>query len=164
MQYEIGEGSCLSAWGTVTRRAEDTLTEARRPDWAAAAAATGVRSVLSAPLVYQGVEVGAVRVYATDQEAFTDYEEQLLSLLAGAAATLLETIQDSQSAHQLTAELKDAVAARQDVQQAVGLLMERYDLEAETAHARPLAAARVQHLSVSALSARLLHHADDPQV
>lgn len=165
MQYEAGEGPCLTAWDTVTfQRVEDTYTETRWPDWAAAAAATGVRSVLSAPLVYQGQEIGAVKVYAGEPEAFTEHEEHLLGLLAGAAATLLGAVQDSRSAHQLTGQLHNAVAGRHEIQQAVGLLMERHDLEAEAAHARLLAGARQQHLPVVELASRVLHHAEDPRL
>ncbi|WP_460667294.1 GAF and ANTAR domain-containing protein [Kocuria himachalensis] len=173
MQYEAGEGPCLTAWDTVSfQRVEDTYTETRWPDWAAAAAATGVRSVLSTPLIYQGQEIGAVKVYAAEPEAFTEHEEHLLGLLAGAAATLSGAIQDSRTAHQLsgqlhdavTGQLDDAVAGRPEIQQAVGLLMERHDLEADTAHARLLAAARQQQLPVLDLAVRLLHHAEDPRL
>jgi GAF domain-containing protein len=165
MQYELGEGPCLSAWDTVAfQRVEDTFTETRWPHWAAAAAASRVRSVLSAPLVYQNQETGAMKVYAAEPEAFTDHEEQLLSLLAVAAATLLGATRDSRTAHQLASELQGAVAGRQAVQQAVGLLMERYDCDAETARARLLAAARRQQLPMPVLSVQVLHHADHPRV
>lgn len=112
MQYELGQGPCLAAWDTVSfQRVEDTLTETRWPDWAA----TGVRSVLSTPLIYQGQEIGAVKVYAAEPEAFTDYEEHLLDLLAGAAATLLGGIQDARTAHRLTTELEDALTDRLEI-------------------------------------------------
>lgn len=65
MQYELGEGPCVSAWDTVSvQRVEDTGTERRWPRWAAAAAATGVRSVCSTPLVHRGQKIGALKVYA----------------------------------------------------------------------------------------------------
>jgi GAF domain-containing protein len=165
MQYEAGEGPCLTAWDTVSfQRVEDTCTETRWPDWAAAAAATGVRSVLSTPLVYHGQEIGAVKVYAGEPEAFTEHEEHLLGLLAGAAATLLGASQDSHTAHQLTGQLHDAVLGHQDIQQAVGLLMERHDLEADTAHSRLLDGARQQQLPVLELAVRLLHHSEHPRL
>lgn len=105
-----------------------------------------------------------MKVYAAEPEAFTEHEEHLLDLLAGAAATLLGAIQDSRTAYQFTGQLHDAVAGRQEVQQAVGLLMERRDLEAEAAHARLLAGARQQDLPVVELASRVLHHAEDPRL
>lgn len=163
MQYELGESPCLSAWDTVTfQRVQDTLTESRWPDWAAAAAATGVRSVLSTPLIYQGREIGAVKVYAGEPEAFTDYEEHLLGLLAGAAATLLGAIQDSHTAYELTTELEDALAARLVIQQAVGVLMGRYDLDTDTAHDRLLRTARQHQAPVLEIAQCLLRHPEDP--
>jgi GAF domain-containing protein len=163
MQYELGQGPCLAAWDTVTfQRVEDTLTETRWPDWAAAAAATGVRSVLSTPLLYRGQEIGAVKIYAAEPEAFTDYEEHLLELLAGAAATLLGAIRDSRTAHQLTTDLEDTLADRLVIQQAVGLLMGRYDLDTDTAHDRLLRTARQQQIPVLEVAQALLHPTEDP--
>jgi GAF domain-containing protein len=163
MQYELGQGPCLAAWDTVSfQRVDDTFTETRWPDWAAAAAAAGVRSVLSTPLIYQGREIGAVKVYAGEPEAFTDYEEHLLELLAGAAATLLGAIQDARTAGQLTTELEDALTGRLEIQRAVGVLMERYDLDADTAHDRLLTAARHQQTPVADLARELLEHGTDP--
>jgi GAF domain-containing protein len=165
MQYELGEGPCLSAWDTVSlQRVEDTLTEVRWPEWAAAAAATGVRSVLSAPLVHRGQEIGAVKVYAAEPEAFTEHEEHLLVLLATAAATLLGAAQSPQSVHRLSTELKSALADRQQVQAAVGILMERHDLDADAAHTRLLVAARRQGVPLLGIAARVVGRADDPRL
>lgn len=165
MQYEPGQGPCLSAWDTVSRQTvEDTLTETRWPQWAAAAAATGVRSVLSTPLVYQGQEIGAVKVYAAEPAAFTEHEEHLLELLATAAATLLGAAPSPLAVHRLTAELQSVLADRQQVQQAIGVLIERYGVDADTAHTRLLLTARQQQVPVPVLAVRLVHRADDPRL
>ncbi|MGQ1838639.1 GAF domain-containing protein [Kocuria turfanensis] len=88
LQYEMGEGPCLSAWATATlQRINDTTDEDRWPQWSAAAATSGIRSVLSVPLVFQDRCLGAMKVYATVTHAFTGHEEQQLGLLAAAAAT-----------------------------------------------------------------------------
>ncbi|WP_298591676.1 ANTAR domain-containing protein [uncultured Kocuria sp.] len=64
----------------------------------------------------------------------------------------------------MAGRLHDAVAGRPEIQQAVGLLMERHDLEADPAHARLRAAAHQQHLPVLELAGCLLHHAEDPRL
>jgi GAF domain-containing protein len=163
MQYELGEGPCLRAWDKVSvQRVADTCTEARWPQWAAAAAATGVRSVLSVPLVYRGRELGAVKIYAAEPEAFTDYEEHLLGLLAVAAAALLGAAAAAPAVHRLSAAWQGALADRHTVQTAVGIMMERFDLDAEAAHTRLLVLARGQRVPVLDLAAHLVRRVDGP--
>jgi GAF domain-containing protein len=146
------------------QRVEDTLTETRWPGWAAAAAATGVRSVLSVPLLYRGREIGATKVYAAEPHAFTDHEEHLLGLLAVAAATLLGAAHNTSTAHSLSTELHGGQVDRQQIQTAVGILMERHGLDADTAQTRLLAAARQQQVPVQVVAVRLVHRADDPRL
>lgn len=161
MQYELGKGPCLSAWDTVSlQRVEDTLTEARWPEWAAAAAATGVRSVVSTPLVYRGREIGAVKVYAAEPCAFTEHEEHLLGLLATAAAALLGAAQSARSVHRFGDELKSSLAERHQVQAAVGILMERHDLDIDAAHTQLLLTARQQQVPTLEIAARLVRRDD----
>lgn len=52
----------------------------------------------------------------------------------------------------------------QEIQQAVGLLMERHDVEADTAHVRLRAAAHQQQLPLLELAGCLLHHTEDPRL
>lgn len=165
LQYALGEGPCLTAWDTVSmQRVDDTAAETRWPGWAKAAVATGLRSVLSTPLVFRGREVGAVKVYAGEPHAFTEHEEHLLDLLAGAAATLLGVAQDSGAVHRLTVSLQAALADRQTVQVAVGILMERHQLTWEAAHARLIAATRRSGTPLIVIAARVVGCADDPRL
>lgn len=165
LQYELGEGPCLTAWDTVTvQSVEDTTTELRWPDWALAAAAAGVRSVLSVPLVHRGEEIGAAKIYAAEPHAFTEHEEHLLQLLATAVSALLGCAATTESLRRTTAALQSTLAERQAVQQAVGVLMERHDLGSEPAHTLLLRAAREQRTSVHALAVRVVHRSDDPRL
>ncbi|MEX5258543.1 histidine kinase, partial [Kocuria sp. CPCC 205281] len=44
LQYEMGDGPCLSAWATETaQRINDTTHDDRWPQWSAAAARSGIR-------------------------------------------------------------------------------------------------------------------------
>ncbi|HST73003.1 MAG TPA: GAF and ANTAR domain-containing protein [Kocuria rosea] len=165
IQYELGEGPCLTAWDTVTvQHVEDTTTETRWPDWSRAVAAVGVRSVLSVPLVHRGQEIGAVKVYATEPYAFTEHEEHLLGLLAEAAGTLLGNARTARAAHGLSDSLQAAVIDLQEIETAVGILMERHQVDAGAARSRLLVAARQQQLPLLDIAARLVHHADDPRL
>lgn len=156
-QYELGAGPCLSAWATGTpQRIEDTTTETRWAGWEAAAAAAGIRSALSTPLVYRGQALGALKVYAATPGAFGAEEERLLGLFAEAAATLLGAAQPVETPTRLHGALKTALATRQTVELATGVLMAREDLGAEAAQTVLLERARSQGRRVAEVAAEVL--------
>jgi GAF domain-containing protein len=65
MQYECGEGPCLTAWATEKPvLLEDIREESRWPDWRRAVQGLPVRSVVSAPLIAGKESIGALKLYA----------------------------------------------------------------------------------------------------
>jgi GAF domain-containing protein len=156
-QYELGVGPCLSAWATQEpQRIQDTTTDPRWAAWQAAAAAAGIRSALSVPLVYRGRALGAMKVYAASPAAFGDPEQRLLGLLADAAATLLGAAQPVDAPVRLSATLKDAMASRERVGLATGVLMARQRLGPEAARSVLLEEARTQGRPVAQVAAEIL--------
>jgi GAF domain-containing protein len=157
LQYELGEGPCLKAWDTTTlQRVDDTAVDGRWPHWSRPAAEAGIRSVLSVPLVFRGRDLGAMKVYAAAPHAFTEHEERLLELLAGAAATLLGAARAPEDLHQLGSSLKATLESRQNVQLATGMLMERHGIDRRSAHARLVAVSREQGRSPLEVADRVL--------
>lgn len=157
LQYELGEGPCLSAWATVTvQHSRDTATEARWSEWCAAAQDLGIGSVLSAPLVFRGKVIGALKVYSTRVDSFTVQDEHRLVLLAGAAATLLGAAQGHDAPQRLSAGLQSALADRQAVETATGMLMERHGLSHDQARLRLLAMSRSRGLPIAELGRAIL--------
>lgn len=143
LQYEVGEGPCLSAWATgLVQRIDDTATDTHWPEWSSAAMELGVHSMLSTPLVVRGETLGALKVYATTAHAFSVEDEHMLGLLAGATATLLSAGQTSEAPQRLSAALQAALGDRQSVDVAVGVLMERWGLDQDRARALLLETAR----------------------
>ncbi len=160
LQYELGQGPCLSAWATgELQLVEDTTTDTRWAGWQTAAAEAGIRSVLSIPMVYRGHSRGAMKVYATTAGAFGDTEQQLLGLLAEAAATLLEVAQTVDAPVRLSASLKAAMHSREVIGFAVGVLMAREHLSAEAGRSLLLERARAQGRSVAEVAAEVLEDA-----
>ncbi|MHC5560670.1 GAF and ANTAR domain-containing protein [Kocuria sp. U4B] len=156
-QYDLGMGPCLSAWATgEPQRIEDTTTETRWPAWKTAAAASGIRSVLSTPLVYQGRALGALKVYAATPAAFGETEERLLGQLAQAAATLLGAAQPVEAPVRLSASLKDALATRERIGLATGVLMARQHLDPEAARTVLLERAHTAGRRVAEVAAEVL--------
>ncbi|GGG67409.1 transcriptional regulator [Kocuria dechangensis] len=157
LQYELGEGPCLSAWATAAVvRIDDTAPESRWPDWYAAAHAQDIRSVLSTPLVLGGRRVGAMKVYAGDPGAFTVEDEGTLGLLAAAVAVLLGCAQPADAPHRLSASLQAALADRQEVGVAVGVLMERHGTDVQEARAALLDEAVLQERPLAQVVRQIL--------
>lgn len=164
LQYELGEGPCISAWATAAlARIDDTAQETRWPDWCAAAHAQGIRSVLSAPLVLGDRRVGAMKVYAGDPGAFTAEDEGTLNLLAGAVGILLGCAQPSDAPHRLSASLQAALADRQEVGVAVGVLMERHGTDVQEAREALLSQALIQDRPLVQVARRTVARPADPE-
>lgn len=165
LQYELGEGPCLSAWATgAPQRVDDTAEERRWPVWSAAAARAGIRAVLSVPLMRQEHALGAMKVYATVPHAFTAPEERVLGLLAEAAATLLGSALAPEEPHRLSASLQAALADRRAVDLATGMLMERHGSDAQSARVMLLHASRTQDLPMTRLASRVIGRAPEPEL
>lgn len=164
LQYELGEGPCLSAWATASsQRIDDTTDEDRWPEWSAAVARLGIRSVLSSPMSSQGRVIGAMKVYATTEHAFSAHEERLLELLAGVAATLLGSAQTRDAPQRLSAALQSGLDDRQLIDRATGMLMEQRGTDPDDAHCVLLTASRNQNRSMAEVARQVLERCPDPE-
>ncbi|GAA1753461.1 GAF and ANTAR domain-containing protein [Kocuria aegyptia] len=164
LQYDLGEGPCLTTWATATpQRINDITDDDRWPEWSAAAARAGIRSMLSVPLMFRDRCLGAMKVYATVVDAFTDHEEQQLCLLAAAAATLLGSAQTRDAPQRLSAALQAGMEDRQTIDRATGMLMEQRATDAEDAHAVLLTASRAQDRPMAEVARQILERHPDPQ-
>ncbi|WP_456817569.1 GAF domain-containing protein [Cellulomonas sp. URHB0016] len=134
LQYELGEGPCLTAWrDRVAVRVDDVPTDRRWPRWSAAAALTPVRSSLSAPLVTGDTVVGAVKVYAEAPSSFSDEDEATLLVFAAQAAILVTQAQAFRRAGELDDQLRTLLRRRDDLNRACGVVMQREGVSAESA-------------------------------
>ncbi|MFI5695317.1 GAF and ANTAR domain-containing protein [Kribbella sp. NPDC051586] len=105
----------------------DTLADDRWPEWAAKVAALGVRSVLDVPLATSRT-VGVLGLYSPDPDAFAADDEAVAHILARHASVALASAR-----HEAT--MAQAIDARKLVGQAMGILMERFDIDGERAFA-----------------------------
>lgn len=136
LQYELDEGPCLAAVaGRTLVRVDDLTTDPRWPRWAAAATDLGLRSVVSAPLVAGDRALGALKVYGAAADAFTPHDAQVLTLSAAQAALLVAHVTAREKARRASDDLRQAVAARDVVSIAKGVLMGRHGIGEETAFA-----------------------------
>jgi GAF domain-containing protein len=106
----------------------DTAADDRWPEWAANVLELGVRSVLDVPLTTAARTVGVLGLYSVRPDAFGPDEEAIAHILARHASVAV-----ANARHE--ANLAQAVDARKLVGQAMGILMERYDLDGDQAFA-----------------------------
>ena len=126
-QYESGAGPCLDAWRSrqVVRIDEMAGAGDRYPEFARAAKAHGVESVLSLPLVAGTTGLGALNLYARQVAGFTAADEQLGTELAATASIVLANASAYWEASQLSEQLGQAMRSRAVIEQAKGILMAR---------------------------------------
>lgn len=134
LQYELGQGPCLTAWAAETTvQVDDARTDGRWPLWQKAVSNLPLRSTLSTALVHDGRSIGALKVYSPLPDAFSAQDRKHLTLLASPAATLLGSAQPDTAPAAASKALQDALDAREVIHTARGILMERHGLDADGA-------------------------------
>ena len=109
----------------------DTDTDGRWPEWAAKVSALGVRSVLDVPLATGDATrqtVGVLGLYSPLPDAFTEDDQAIAHILARHASVAVASARHEET-------MAQAVDARKLVGQAMGILMERFDVDADRAFA-----------------------------
>ena len=143
LQYDLGEGPCLTAWADrVAVRVDDVLDEPRWPRWAEGAASLGVRSCLSAPLVVEDGAVGAIKIYSRVPAAFDDDDAVTLSMFAAQAATLVAASEVFRRSGSLGEDVQQVLRERDQVARACGVLMHKHGVDDSTAFAHLVRTAR----------------------
>jgi transcriptional regulator with GAF, ATPase, and Fis domain len=126
-QYDSGEGPCLSAvYEQQTVRLPDMTTEDRWPRFTRRTAELGVLSMLSFQLYVQLDNLGALNLYSADKHAFDDESEHIGLLFAAHAAVAMSGARQEE-------HLNKAIAARDLIGQAKGILMERHKISSDQA-------------------------------
>ncbi|MBI4899164.1 MAG: GAF and ANTAR domain-containing protein [Actinobacteria bacterium] len=162
LQYELGQGPCISAWATSSvQRLDDTESDTIWSRWSSGARDLGIRSVLSAPLVFRGDVIGALKVYSTSVSAFDEDDERRLVLLSAAAATLLGVASGPEAPRKLSETLAAALSARNAVETATGILMERHQMDLEAARYRLIELSRTSAEPLADVARSVLDRSSD---
>ena len=134
VQYAQGDGPCLEAMRTrqvVT--VSDLAAENRWGAFPRLAMRYGVRSSLSLPLSVDGDDHGALNIYATVPDAFGNATRRAGELFAAQATAALMIVRRMARQAALTDQLRDALASRSVIDQALGILMEQQRCDADQA-------------------------------
>jgi len=125
MQERTGQGPCLDAAAEGgTFYAEDVTLDDRWPLFGAAAAAMGIRSVIAFQ-VSSGEGSGALNLYAKYPKAFGVIDRGKGLVLATFAGMAISAAKGHEHELQLIDSLNTALATREVIGQAQGILMER---------------------------------------
>jgi GAF domain-containing protein len=135
-QYERGYGPCIDAGlAGQALRIDDMASEERWPDYTRRAAAHGIGSSLSVPLPFQSVTIGALNTYAGPPHAFTDEDQVLAEEVASWIASAIGNAEAAVRTSDELAHLRVAMKSRAVIEQAKGVLMERYKITEDVAFA-----------------------------
>jgi len=127
MQIQNDEGPCLDAIEDPgTFLVNDTATDPRWPRWGPAVAALGIRSAMGVTLETRERRYGSLNLYSESVNAFGDDDLAVAEILARHASVAIAAAHNEQG-------LQLAIDARKLIGQAQGILMERFDLDADRA-------------------------------
>jgi hypothetical protein len=157
LQYEAGQGPCLDAiWAQDTVQIDDMTTEQRYPDWARRVAEqTGIRSSLSCRLFTDKDSLGALNLYAPQPQAFAVETRGEGLAFAAQAAGALHSARDKE-------DLRAAMATRNLIGQAQGILMERFKMTAEQAFAVLSRISQQSNVKLRDVAQRLIDTGETP--
>lgn len=130
IQYELGQGPCLSAiWDEEVVSCPNLETEHRWGPWAPRTVQeTEIRSMISFRMFTQKDRVGALSLYSSHPHAFTGADVD--SGISLAAHTAIAVVTARHEEH-----MEIALDARSLIGQATGIVMDRYDIDAVRAFA-----------------------------
>lgn len=130
LQYGLAEGPCVASMdGDDVVPAPRIRDDVRWPNYLPGALSHGLKSQLGVRLHLNDYgTIGGLNLYSTTSEDVTDEHVMLAAFFATHASVALGKARHIDS-------LNEAVATRQLVGQAIGILMERYDINDKAAHA-----------------------------
>lgn len=158
VQFEVGQGpdlQILDGEGPVV--IDDTLTDSRWPRWSAMVADAGIRSMMGVRLHTTASTVGSLNFYAAEPGHFSAEDRTFAQMLAKHAAVALASARESES-------LWQAIEARHVVGQAQGILMERFDVDADTAFAILRRYSQARNQKLRELAAEFIETRDLPDL
>lgn len=128
LQDELRQGPCLeAAWNEKVVHSPDVATDDRWPVWGQRVAAEhGIGSVLCLQLFTHNDVLGGINLYSHERHAF---DADSLDEAAALAAHIAIAVSSAETQQQL----RQAIDTRTLIGQAVGIVMERYRVDAGTA-------------------------------
>jgi GAF domain-containing protein len=157
-QYRDQQGPCLEAFRKgATVRVDDTRQT--RDDWPAfseKAAARGVLSVLSIPLLTPHGSVGALNLFATEAGAYTEESEAAAADFGTQASVAITNALAYWRVFDLTEGLRAAIQSRETIGLAKGLIMAANKCSSDEAFHILVRASQRENVKLRDLAARIV--------
>ncbi len=156
-QTELGQGPCLDAvWEQESVHIPDMAAESRWPRFTAAAVEAGIGAMLCFQLFVADAKLGALNLYASRAGAF-DAEARFTGLMFATHAAV--AITGARQEETLSA----ALAHRDVIGQAKGIVMERFHLDAPRAFALLTRLSQTENIKLRDIATQLVADiADSP--
>ncbi len=134
VQYRSRRGPCLEAYqvGKIVREKIIEKTE-RWPEFSSVARKAGIQSILAVPLVANGHPLGALNLYSKSSAGYDDAAEETALLFSQQAAVACANAEVYWRTFTLTEHLREALASRDVIGQAKGILMARRNCTGDAA-------------------------------
>lgn len=153
LQYELGEGPCLDALDPATAqdvvRVDNARFEQRWPRYIPTALDHGLRAQLGLRLYAEDKTVGGLNLYSTSVDSISPETELMAELFATHAALALGRVRTE-------TQLTTAMSSRELIGQATGIVMARYELDAQSAFSYLLRLSQDGNIRLRDLAERLV--------
>jgi transcriptional regulator with GAF, ATPase, and Fis domain len=156
LQAQLHQGPCIdAAWVNRIYRSDDTATETRWPDYTPKARELGIESMMGLQLVQAEEVFGAMDFYGHRPHAFDADSERMAWVLASHAAVALNSARTGE-------QLQVAIETRQEIGEALGMLMQRYRISSDAAFAVLKRASQDHNIKLREVAQHLVHTGDLP--
>jgi GAF domain-containing protein len=150
LQYGLGEGPCSAALqGTDAVSVSSLHHEQRWPRYVPQARAVGVRSQMAVKLYLDRGTLGGINFYSTISDEVGPDAQALARLFATHAAIALGHAQERDN-------LNEGLQTRKVIGQAIGILMERYEMNEDRAFAFLVRASSHANIKLRAVAQELV--------
>jgi GAF domain-containing protein len=134
LQYEAGEGPCLSSIADkATFKLDDIGSDRQWPTFSGAAVDKGVNSLLAFVMQISDESLAALNLFARKPHAFSQEDVRVGAIFASHAAHTLANAQTHEADQQQAQQLEEALATRGVISNAVGILMAQEGLNRDDA-------------------------------
>jgi GAF domain-containing protein len=153
-------GPCLEAYRRQQIfRIDSTADDSRWPDFCQAAAAAGIRSTLSLPLIVGGDGLGALNIYCHHVNGFSEADEASGAAFASYASVALANARGYWRTQRLASQLEEALSSRGVIEQAKGILIAEHGCTDDAAFQLLVSVSQRGHLKLREVASELVERA-----
>jgi GAF domain-containing protein len=153
-------GPCLDAYRhQQTFRIDSTEEDRRWPEFCREAAAAGIKSTLSLPLIVAGDGLGAINIYCQEVNGFSAADEASGTTFAAHASVALANARMYWRTQRLADQLEEALSTRGVIEQAKGILIADQGCSDDEAFQLLVGASQRGHLKLREVAVELVEKA-----